>query len=343
MSTDPDDALMASAHVRALQAPASAAELGGEERVLAAFRSAVPVRGRGRHGLRLATGASALVVAMAVTAGAAAAYTDVLPRPLQDAAHRVLGPVGVPAPHKPGSHPQAAGPRHLAASPSPSRQHAPVVVPTTRPGSPAAAPRPSTPAVARPTATPTPSPSPSVAPQLSASVSRRVVPIHQGVQLRGVLSRNGNPAADVPVRAVVRAAGDASWRQVAAGRTAADGSIQLHVAGLVQDVRLRLEARGVVSPAIGVVVVPALTVDVAASGTRYAVTVSADGGRPGDQVVLFRYDGTRWVRVSSHQLGSQDRTRFLVPRPSADPVQYRVRLAATDVHGPAGASFTAQP
>ena len=341
MSTDPDDALMASAHVRALHAPGSAAELGGEEQVLAAFRSAVPVRGRGRHGLRLATGASALVVAMAVTAGAAAAYTDVLPRQLQSAAHRVLGPVGVPAPHRPVVQPQAAKPGHLVASPSPSHQRVPAFAPTARPAPTAVAPQPSAPVAARPT--PTPSPSPSVPPQLTASVSRRVVPIHQGLQLRGVLSRNGQPAADVPVRAVLRAAGDASWRQVAVGRTGPDGSIQLHLTGLVQDVRLRLEARGVVSPAIGVVVVPALTVDVAAAGSRYDVTVSADGGRPGDQVVLLRYNGTSWVRVASHQLGSQDRTRFAVPRPATDPVRYRVRLVATDVHGPAVAVFTAQP
>jgi hypothetical protein len=135
-----------------------------------------------------------------------------------------------------------------------------------------------------------------------------------------------------------------SWRRVAHGQTASDGSIALRVAPLVRNARVRLATSGVTSTPIAVTVIPRLTATLTRNngGDRYLVDIAADGGESGDTAVLQRYDGSSWVRVATHQLGNQAGTRFTIPVP-ADPTRYRVRLAGTSNHGPAGVPFTAQP
>src|SRR5215212_6521076 len=86
--------------VRALRAPGRPSELAGEERYVAAFRAARTSRGNVsplRRGVRrLGTGGTAIVVAVGLSSGvAAAAYTNHLPDPVQRAVHEVLG---APAP-----------------------------------------------------------------------------------------------------------------------------------------------------------------------------------------------------------------------------------------------------
>jgi hypothetical protein len=345
-----DDELMEGQLVRALLAPAAAHELAGEEVVLTAFRQAVAGGGRRRRTMRVATGASALVLAMAVTGGVAAAFPDTLPEPLQNAVHSVLGPVGVPAA------PQAARPhrpRAVVASPHRPRPQRPspaavprAVVPLRpSPGSSAVAP----PGAARPSPVPSPTPSATPGPQppptLSVAASRRVVPVHQGLEMRGAVSRNGRGLADKVVYAAVYDAGGSAWRRVASGRTAADGTVSLHIGPLVRNGRVRLTSQGVASSPISFTVVPRLSVTLTrtSAGDRYVVDVGADGGEPGDTATLQRYDGGNWVDVASHALSSEARTRYVIPAPSADPVGYRVRLAATRAHGPSGVRFTAQP
>ncbi|WP_139981395.1 hypothetical protein [Nocardioides litoris] len=100
--------------VRALQAPATPAELTGEARALRAYRdafappaAAVATPGRSgrpgrtsRTGRRLGIAGGTLVVGVALGTGVAAAFTSTLPDPVQGLAHRMLGPVGVPAPER---------------------------------------------------------------------------------------------------------------------------------------------------------------------------------------------------------------------------------------------------
>lgn len=112
-----DDAL-----VRALQAPGSSEELGGEQEYVEAFRAAhpspaAPTSLRTAAARRLGRGGTAVVVAVALSSGAAAAaaYTQNLPDPVQRAVHRVLGPIGPPAPES--DTPEADAPHVRAASP----------------------------------------------------------------------------------------------------------------------------------------------------------------------------------------------------------------------------------
>jgi hypothetical protein len=349
---DPDDELVDAPLVRALRAPALPGELAGEDTALAAFRRAIPSRRR-RRSVRLATGASVLAVAMAATGGVAAAYPRTLPEPVQNAIHSVLGPIGVPAgPHavarqklraaireairerQLAATPSSTGPRSVVPSPAPATPHAIAPPPRSQPQP--------TPGAASPT--PSASASPSVRPTLTVQASRRVVPVHQGLQLRGVLARDGHRLGGRTVYAAVYDVGASSWRQVSHGQTASDGSITLRVGALVRNCRVRLATQGVTGRAITITVIPRLTATLTrtSKGDRYLVDVSADGGAPGDAVVLQRYDGGSWVRVASHQLGNQSSTRFTLPVP-ADPTRYRIRLAATRTHGPAGVAFTAQP
>jgi hypothetical protein len=354
---DPDDELMGVPLVHALQAPPLPGELAGEDDALAAFRRAVPSRRR-RRTVRLATGASVLAVAMAATGGVAAAYPRTLPEPVQNAIHSFLGPIGVPAGPRAAAREAAA--RHklraairehrLAAGAKPSPRGPRADVPSPAPATPPAiapAPAPQSPPQATPGAgspSPSASASPSAQPTLTVQASRRVVPVHQGLQLRGVLARDGHPIGGRTVYAAVYDVGASSWRQVSQGQTASDGTITLRVAALVRNCRVRLATKGMTSRAIAITVIPRLTATLTRTspGDRYLVDVSADGGEPGDAAVLQRYDGGSWVRVASHRLGNQSRTRFTIPVP-ADPTRYRVRLAGTKTHGPAGVPFTAQP
>ena len=91
--------------VRALTGPATADELAGEEQMLAAFRATPRARSRRRFVGRFGTGAGAIVVVLGLSGGVAAAYSQALPAPVQDAVHAFLGPIGVPA---------AAAARHVA-------------------------------------------------------------------------------------------------------------------------------------------------------------------------------------------------------------------------------------
>lgn len=115
--------------LRALRAPGTHEELAGEADVLAAFRAARPGTPRLRLVGRLGVGGVAMVSALALGSGvAAAAFTNNLPQPVQQLAHSVLAPIGVPA----------AQPRHRGPSPTVTA----LTSPSTSPSRPARKPSP---------------------------------------------------------------------------------------------------------------------------------------------------------------------------------------------------------
>jgi hypothetical protein len=166
------------------------------------------------------------------------------------------------------------------------------------------------------------------------------VPVHGQVVLFGRLARDNKGLPDRQVYAAELAAGTSTWRRVAEGRTAADGTVSLTVPPLTTNVRLRLvTAQGVTSPRVAVAVVPKLTLTSARSGSDRVVTVTADGGRPGDVLRLLRRDGTTWTPVASTTLSSGGTAQFTVPGPAATRVRYVVRLPATAVHAASFVEF----
>jgi hypothetical protein len=175
---------------------------------------------------------------------------------------------------------------------------------------------------------------------MTVAVSRTRVPVRQQVVLSGRLTRGDATLAGRTVYAAELPAGTSTWRRVASGVTASDGTIALTVPALSTNVRLRLvTAQGVSSRQVAVVVVPTLTTSAARAGNDVVVTVTADGGRPGDTVRLVRRDGDAWTLVSSTTLSGDSTAQFTVPGPADTRVRYQVRLPATGVHGASFVEF----
>ncbi|BEP14562.1 hypothetical protein acdb102_28730 [Acidothermaceae bacterium B102] len=114
--------------VLALGQPATVDELRGEETAADCYREARRSRRRGNVLAGQAIGVS--MAAMLSLSGAltAAAYANVLPRPMQGVAHHALSAVGVPAEHRAAVTEAAPGPLRQA----PVRREAPVRRSTTR-------------------------------------------------------------------------------------------------------------------------------------------------------------------------------------------------------------------
>jgi hypothetical protein len=171
-------------------------------------------------------------------------------------------------------------------------------------------------------------------------VSRRVVAVHGRVLLSGRLTRGTEGVPGRVVYAAELVAGQSTWRRVASGQTGSDGSVALTIPPLTTNVRLRLvTAQGVVSAQRQVAVVPKLTTTGARSGGDRIVTVSADGGRPGDTLTLLRRDGDTWTTTGSTTLDGDGKGQFVVPGPGATAVRYRVRLPATGQHAASFVEF----
>src|SRR5580704_2075705 len=85
---------------RALTGPATDAELSGEAAALAAFRTANGATPHRRFAARIGAGGAIVTAVVALTGGvAAAAYSNALPHSVQNFAHTVAGPFGVPQKH----------------------------------------------------------------------------------------------------------------------------------------------------------------------------------------------------------------------------------------------------
>jgi hypothetical protein len=266
--------------VRALTGPASGEELAGEATAMAAFRAAVPVRSRRRFAGRLGVGGSALVVAVTLSGGVAAAYNSSLPAPLQRFASHVTSGLGVlavppanhPPPHRTAGGDKAHGPyvqpptspaatpaTSLAVlptttpSPSPTtHQHANRVTPNPKPkptssptpvGSPAATSPSPTPASSSPppATSPTPTPTPTLPTSITITLGATKVAPGGTVSVLGHLATSdGTPVASQRVWLIERLVGQDSASEVAMGLTGADGSVSLTSPPLTHSARLRL-------------------------------------------------------------------------------------------------------
>ncbi|MDX6197026.1 MAG: hypothetical protein QOJ79_177 [Actinomycetota bacterium] len=324
--------------VQALRAPVQEHELAGEDAALSMFRQSLPARRRRRAITRAGVTGAGIILGLGLSGGVAAAYTtDALPDPVQNAVHAALDPLPLPAP-------PTAHARHLRQVARAERraERAAARVATHPPSPPArSGPRPSrTPAAVvppvqsntqpRPSASPTPA---APKPSMTVAVSAARVPVHGQVVLAGRLTRGTEPLPGHTIYAAELPAGESTWRRVSSGQTGSDGTISLTVPPLTRNVRLRLvTAQGLVSRQVAVVVVPKLTATSARSGNERVVTIHADGGRPGDELVLLRRDGTAWTRIASSSLASDSTGQFVVPGPGAAPVHYLVRLVATARH-----------
>lgn len=336
--------------VRALLAPGTPAELRQEKDYVAAFgalgqpgSSLVPLSQRALR--RIGTGGTAVVVAVALGSGVAAAYSGKLPESVQGFAHTVIG---APAPKARSAPPDVpvAPPTEPAKStseppeptePTPTPPATPDGLPSARPSgqsnaqAPASAQEPTPPASAAastaPTATPAPSASPAeagsggasagpsatpAAPPASASIgaASHIAPLGTSVTLAGRLTTAaGDPVADHPVVLQVRRSG--RWSAVFRTITDASGAATAISAPVVGLERYRWHAEPRVHSDPWRLKVAATVTAAAAAGDRTTtVSVAAVGTAPGDVVRLIRRDrGTRTV-VGRAQLSAQGMASF---------------------------------
>jgi len=197
----------------ALTADGQADELAGRAAALAAFRAAGQDRAASRSATwhrsrsfrqpvtwlpaRLAAAGAALVVA----AGAAAAYAQALPGPVQQLAHTVFASLGVPDGHQqPGQSPAGTspgtGPTSITIANSGGESK-------------------------------TPSPQTTHMYKVAVSVSRARVPAGAVVVFSGRVTDRGRVAAGLRVRLFERIAGTATEELVATGVTGSRGGFRL--------------------------------------------------------------------------------------------------------------------
>lgn len=330
-----DDAL-----VRALRAPGTPDELSDQARFAAAFREQRRGGSFGRLAGRFGIGATTVVTTIALSGGvAAAAYTNSLPDPVQRFAHGVLGPVGVPAapPRKPAAGEPVAPP--TTAMVKPGSTPTPTTGQPGVAGTPEPASLPTAPVVASPGPVLTPSPVTGSTPTprrsaaaLSAAASTNKVAYAGSVAVTGVLTaEDGLPLRNRVVRLAGRAAGQ-PWTRVAGGRTDAEGRITLSTPPLIRNTILRLATpEGLHSVVARVLVVPVLQASATPSGGTTTIAVTSQGGRQGDQVVAYRRQGDRLVKVASATLDSNGSATLTVPTPKRL-VRLVLRLPATAQH-----------
>jgi hypothetical protein len=195
--------------VTALTAEGQAEELAGREAALAAFRTAsqrsVAHRSvnwrRSRPVTRLPARLAAAGATLLVAAGAAAAYAQALPGPVQQLAHTVFAPLGVPDGHQ--QHGQ------LPAGTVPGTGPTSITIANSDGGSKA------------------PSPSPTHTYKVSVDVARARVPAGGVVVFTGRVTDSGRAAVGVRVRLFERIAGTATEELVATGVTGPRGGFRL--------------------------------------------------------------------------------------------------------------------
>jgi hypothetical protein len=195
--------------VTALTADGKAEEVAGREAALAAFRTArqrsaaneaVNWR-RSRPFTRLPGRLAAAGAALLVAGGAAAAYAQALPGPVQQVAHTVFAPLGVPDGHR--------QPGQLPAGTVPGNGPTGITIANSSGGSKA------------------PSPSPAHTYKVSVDVARARVPAGGVVVFTGRVTDSGRAAAGVRVRLFERIAGTAAEVLVATGMTSPRGGFRL--------------------------------------------------------------------------------------------------------------------
>ncbi len=366
--------------VRALRAPGTEAELAGEKEMVAAFRAAAP-RGTLRRVIgRLGVGGTAIVTTVALSSGvAAAAYTRVLPDPVQEIAHEVLGPIGVPdapphkprrevrravvppvrtpsaspsaeptesaspQPRKPGGRPQEH-PVKPTPTPDATATAAPTAQPTdaaTPPAEPTTDPTPSP--SAEPTPSPTPDPTPARRPARSVSIgaSSTRIGVGSNVTLSGVVrAKHGKRLRNREVHLLARRSGQLDWTEVASGSTGPRGGVALTATDLGITTTFRLRVGETVrSLPVRVAIVPIVDLSFDEGATLRILTV---GGRGGDTVVLLRRQDGRLVPIDRVLL--DDAGAAVVPvQQRAKGYRLVVRLKGTRAHTQAQARIAVPP
>lgn len=202
--------------IRALTADARPDELGGRDAVRTAFRAAgqgdaasqaarrrpgAPFRRPSAVQPRRRMAAIAAAGLIAVAGLTAAAYAQALPGPVQQVAHTVFAPLGMP-----DSRLQPARPGPAAVT---------IATPGGKSGRPSG------------TSSKTPSPRPGDDFVLTLTASRARVPAGAVVELGGRVTDRGRVTAGARVRLLERLAGSATWDLVATGVTGPRGAFRL--------------------------------------------------------------------------------------------------------------------
>lgn len=315
----------------------SAAELSGEYAALRMFRTAgeaaAPLPSAPGHRLwpsRVRLGgrlAAAATVAVLGGGFAAAGYAAVLPAPLQQVAHQLLGFAGVPnAPGRPGS--------TRPTVPVTSRRTTRGTVGPGRPGTPQ--PGSSGPGSRSPSGSPSPRPSSSASPagSVTITVAHRQIPAGGSVLITASFTRHGRPVGGVSLSFGELAAGRTTWHTVGRATTGPGGQASFAASDLTTNTSFRATGPGdAVSAEVSVVVIPAIAVSEVngAHGRSEMLVVSIPLAQRADVVRLEDLVGGQWQLVRSHRL-HQGGTEFsVVPRKIS--VTYRVILPATAEHG----------
>jgi hypothetical protein len=171
------------------------------------------------------------------------------------------------------------------------------------------------------------------------------VAVNGTVSIEGQLATSGGaPVVDRRVWLIERLAGQQAATEVAMDVTGSDGSVDLSTPPLTHSVRLHLVVgQGVHSAAVRVVVTPTISASTAVQGSSYVVSVTTDGGDPGDNVTLQRRTVAGWVSVATAQLNTTGGAMFSVPVPAKRTQRYRLLLPRTQAHGFATTRFVTPP
>lgn len=324
---------------RTLTAPPAPGELDGEQQALAMFRAnrppSVPAVGPIRSAPpgrppRRRFGLAGAFLVTAVAGLAAAAYTAILPAPVQNFAYRDFGFLGVPAHHQAKPRPTQTTSGH---SVPPGRHH------QTSPVRPAPTPSGSVRTGHRPSASPSPTASPSVSPGaglLSATASASNIAAGTAVTIEGTLTKSGKDIAGATVTLLERPARHASWQVVGTGQTDSAGNVAVGVQALTTNAAFRLKGPdGARSPVVRVTVSPPVTIDLepGAHAVRDVLVVTTQYARPGNIVVLQVQgaDGG-WADLRGKTLNASGTAQFVLDGRRLKNKSVRVELLATARH-----------
>ncbi|HTX83204.1 MAG TPA: hypothetical protein VME44_13535 [Streptosporangiaceae bacterium] len=294
----------------------------------------------GRHGTRLfrRSGgwgirlAAAVVIVIAI-ALASAAYTAVLPQPIQLLAHRVLGVIGVPSPHHSGHPARSSRGQHRSTPPQSGRSPG---HPNPGGSAPAGTPSPRAHKSATPTASPSHSPSATGPAKLSASASSAEVTAGAKVVIDGQFTRSGIGVQGVTIQLIERFVGHPLWHLAGTAQTTTDGNVTVTVPAVTANAVFRLRDVGVAHSAnVLVIVAPPVTATLTpgAAGLRDVLMVSTLYAHRGNVVQLDVLKSGIWTYLRERRLNAAGKTAFVLSGKRLQNLEVRVVLLATARHG----------
>jgi hypothetical protein len=290
-------------------------------------------RRSGGWGIRLA---AAVVIVLAV-ALASAAYTAVLPQPIQLLAHRVLGAIGVPSPHHSGHSGSSPGGHHHGVQPqsggSPGHGAPGHSAPAGRTGPPAHK-------SASPTSSSSSSHSPSAATgpaKLSASTSSGVIVAGSPVVIDGQFTRSGTGVQGVSIQLIERFVGHPLWHLAGTAQTTTGGEVAVTVSAVTANAVFRLrDFRVAHSVNVLVTVAPPVTATLTpgAAGLRDVLAVTTQYAHRGNIVQLEAQTSPGvWTYLRQRRLTAAGKTVFILSGKRLKNLEVRVVLLATARHG----------